>query len=281
MKNYVKTYSNFTKRNSINESYRPIEEDEFNRLIDTSYTFLNSDFKPDFYRGMDSLEKLILIKTDDHTRYSKGADKITAYNYWIDNSDEWENYPKRSKGIICCNKRGVAEDYGNLYKILPLQKPELFKAGVCPVSDVWHSFMNGGLEAFEKDGYININYHFIELSVLVDSLNIRFNDFFELLDVIQEKFVDPYSIMGQKENDALNKPNISDTIRHIINYCGRHNLNIREQYDIFFNPKINGFELLNYSNIKSFYDKLKLGNTRQSREIWFEGPAIAVLLEDY
>jgi hypothetical protein len=158
MKNFIQSYSNFTrnKSKSINESYREIDEEEFDKLIDTSYTFLNSDFKPDFYRGMNNTEKLILINTDDHIRYSKGTEKMNVYNYWIDNHEDWKEYPKRSKAIICANNRSVAKYYGNMYKILPLQKPELFKMGVCPVSDIWNSFEKGSDAAFKKMMVVSI-----------------------------------------------------------------------------------------------------------------------------
>lgn len=287
MKNYVKTYSNFTKRNSINESYTPIGEDEFNRLVHTSYTFLNSDFKPDFYRGIDSMEKIILINTNDYIRYSKGANKIAAYNYWIDNAEEWSEYPKRSRGIICSNVNDIANEYGNVYKVLPLSTPEKFKAGVCPTSDIWRSYVKGfeaGFELFNY-GHIDINYNFIELSMLVDSLGIKFSNFFDLLNIIQEKYIDKISefdiqakFSETEESIFLNKA--SDTIKTIIDYCVNNELNILEQYNKVFNPKINGFKLVDYSNIKSFYDKLNSGVVRNAREIWFEGPAIAVLLED-
>lgn len=287
MKNYVQSYSSFSNIIKINESYNPIDEDTFNNLIDTSYTFLNSDFKPDFYRGIDSLEKIILINTDDYIRYSKGADKITAYNYWIDNQEDWKEYPKRSRGIICSNVNDIANEYGNVYKIFPLSTPEKFKAGVCPTSDIWRSYVKGfesGFEIFNR-GHLNVNYLFVELSMLVDSLGIKFSNFFELLNIIQERYIDKISefdtqskFWETEESRFLNKA--SDTVKTIIDYCVNNKLNILQQFNIVFNPKVNEFKLINYSNIESFYKKLNSGEVRNAREIWFEGPAIAVLLEE-
>lgn len=105
---------------------------------------------PKLYRGtFNNVAPLSEIKPSQHIR--KSANTANYYTAYIDGAPEWKKYPPRSKSIICTNSKKVADQYGNIYIVIPKNGSRF---GVCPKFDFWFSFNETfGLE-ISKDGFI-------------------------------------------------------------------------------------------------------------------------------
>jgi len=90
---------------------------------------------PSIYRGKKSKMEYGFVKLKEFIRGS--AYTLNYYTLIIDNSEYWNNYPDRSKSLVCTTSKTKAADYGSVYHVIPLLD---VKIGVTPESDIWDSF---------------------------------------------------------------------------------------------------------------------------------------------
>ncbi len=108
----------------------------------------NSSEIKKIYRGLidenDSKIKYKIIDPKDFNRTSKNTSNY--YTLFMDNNVLWQNYPKRSKSLICTTNFFTADTYGegNIFLVIPLDKTAKF--GICPEEDLWYSFKGVDLE---------------------------------------------------------------------------------------------------------------------------------------
>lgn len=67
----------------------------------------------------------------------KSANTANYYTWWVDNSEAWADYPKRSQSFIGSSSRHVSSGYGEVAFMIPFDNA---KIGVCPRNDFWVSF---------------------------------------------------------------------------------------------------------------------------------------------
>lgn len=88
------------------------------------------------YRGIyDSRDAALIVSPSNFERKSRNTSNY--YTLLMDNLPAWQNYPKRSKSIICTTNLNYANDMGESYRVFPYDGS---KIGVCPDDDLWASF---------------------------------------------------------------------------------------------------------------------------------------------
>jgi len=91
------------------------------------------------YRGIEISRdtNYVFVEPSKFTR--KSANTSNYYTLLMDNLECWEDYPKRSKSIICSTAYGSAKTYGRgePFLVVPYNS---YNIGVCNDSDIWNSF---------------------------------------------------------------------------------------------------------------------------------------------
>ena len=90
------------------------------------------------WRG-DSNHKGALSMGDSNSFTRSAANTASWYMIWIDGSEKWEDFPKRSKAYICTNDSATAEGYGEIQVVIPYDTAHI---GVVPADDMWFGFRN-------------------------------------------------------------------------------------------------------------------------------------------
>ncbi|AVH85333.1 hypothetical protein RsoM2USA_405 [Ralstonia phage RsoM2USA] len=118
-------------------NYKKISEE-------TVLKYLKSDFKNSFdvisetplYRGLPSNEAFFFV---DPKQLSRTEFQSNLYTLIIDNSEEWENFPKRSESVIATTDFQDTKTYGTPYYVIPMDG---FKLGCCSADEIDDSFQN-------------------------------------------------------------------------------------------------------------------------------------------
>lgn len=269
MKKFIQSFEETT---FINESYETI--DSFVRvkfLLESAYMFkkkVNNKFE--IWKGIstNNTPDFFIINTDDHIR--KSANTETGYyNLWIDNNEDWQNYPKRSKSIIATTTKKNSYNYSNnVYRLFPLGKIENLKIGICPESDIWQSFHNE-IKKIQANLHPNISAIMKEVDTYYKLLSMnksKPDNYSELLDIIS-------NVDKEKQNIERNRFNI------LLNYSKDYNIPLLDVFDNLLSPELNDFRLI------TDYERLQKNIIyNRPHEIWFEHRSLAIsekALEEY
>lgn len=100
----------------------------------------NHDFEaPIVYRGIRHHKMMdgqyALVKPGEYNR--EGGFSNTTYLNLIDGSEEWNDYPKRRKSIICSTSPTIARSFGEVFVVIPFDNA---KFGICPSYDFQQCF---------------------------------------------------------------------------------------------------------------------------------------------
>ena len=128
-------------------------------------------------RGMKMKGDYYHIDPSSSTRVSQNTENY--YTFILDNSPLWSKYPKRSKSLICTNRKGKALSYGTVYRVFPYDNSNLAKA---PYGDIWDSFTK------TFPGYLGLGQVNYGLSDLFDIFNLEneFGSSRDFMDELQE-----------------------------------------------------------------------------------------------
>jgi hypothetical protein len=227
------------------------------------YDLLNK--KSAIYRGVMHKDQrkvnqnVYIINPSEHSRMSIDTDNI--YTLIMDNSENWKDYPKRSKSIICTTSESYASDFGEVYRVIPLKENALF--GRCDEADIFQCFWN--LK------YINDNID--SPRDLEEYLGNTFNmphgtitDYSELKKIFTKENLD--FDLGRKEGETFSGMTIEE-FEEIVEKHGSY----LAYLDDLMSPANNGFELFNYSqeNAPSWLEK-----EHASYEVWTDSPCLLV-----
>lgn len=227
----------------LNESINELSDKHLKELLRTDYSqayeaALNGDY---IYKGM-------YTQLDDKSAYyfDKIENRVSAntYNYytlWINNSDDWSNFPNRN--VIASTNYETASEYGlQTYIILPKNNT---KIGVCPKHDIWLSFQN----------LIKINMSADEAT---EVFNYLFND---QLDADPKNYNSLVKALKHLSTDLLDETDETDdsSLRGLVEKYGFY-----EAFRKIFSP--DGFYITSIENYKSKGD----------HEIWFDSDFIAI-----
>jgi hypothetical protein len=249
----MKKYKTFLLEQHSNRSDTTIlsPEKTVDLILDNCKKFNFDDIH--LYRDMNSEFNLLLIdpiKIERKSAYTKNF-----YTYIIDNSNSWENYPKRKNSIIC------SINYYRDYIVIPYDGA-IF--GVCPFNDLWGSF-----KKITEELQIHSLYTFN--SLLNDLYFYFFNT--DLDDSTKDIYFDNLDKLTNaiKDNDILDKRKVEDIVfwadvnlfNKMYQYFKKFK-SVREALDTLFYPE--DFKLLPYTSLPK--DK--------NLEVWTESKCILI-----
>lgn len=222
------------------------------------------------FRGIEDFDKPHgIVRPSRYKRQS--ANTYNYYTLLIDNLPEWNEYPERSKSIVCSTDYTYANIYGNLYLIIPLGK---IKFGVAP-SDIWGSF-DLTLDVF--NGYLSRLHEDVYGSGKLSEDN--FSEFKETIIDMDKRLKSGKTYDGRSYQDVIEDfepgPTASMydsmyTYRTFIeDYLDGGHSNLFEYIQDLLDPKENGFEVKTYS--KNF-------QVGEEEEVWTSGNCLTLKYE--
>lgn len=247
-----------------------LEPEEAFKILKTKCSEAMSLNEPLVYRGMQidgSKETFHLSKPSQFERTS--ANTSNEYTVLIDNSSAWDDYPKRSRSLICSNMKNLAyaEGFGRLGMILPFNGA---KFGVCPAKDFWMGFK----ETFLKYGLNDLdefNYILRDLFKKVGSeLSKENKDYDKLVATLEagENWLRDNADEEESSHNTYSDTQIIKLFKTVID---------GSEYIVDFlhrilDPKKNNFELSDYLGLKKYQDI--------KREVWTDSDCI-IIFDDH
>ena len=119
----------------LNEVFSPLLEE---KALEPYEDQIKAYFKRDvrIYRGVKSNADYIIADGRDVNRTA--SDTYNFVNLLVSGVlPEWRKYPPRNKSFICTLAKHQAEQYGDVYYVIPLEHQYI---GVCPKRDFWGAF---------------------------------------------------------------------------------------------------------------------------------------------
>lgn len=270
MKSYIKSFSSFF----IPESYTPISNDSsemFSFIENECSDFLNSEHSTNLYRGLsDSFKNKFYIA--DSTDYERKSPEFSCHNFIMDNNNEWSEYPKRSKSIICTNNQIITTSYGKPFFIIP---SNFAKIAVAPEPDVWESFNDSQGEPFDTSEFWQSF-----CIVLWRGLKQKIGERTKILDY--DSLLEACKLYDENKQNILNYYNrgtldIDKALKLLLkDFFKLNNKTMYELLSELFNP--NNFKL--YKSYNEFCTKVKSPKYDAGHEIWYEGRALMISLSD-
>lgn len=276
IKSYIKSFSSFF----IPESYTPIDSDnnisEMFSFIENECTdFLNTENPTKLYRGLsNSFKDKIYIA--DSTDYERKSPEFSCHNFIMDNNEEWKEYPKRSKSIICTNNKVITTSYGKPYYIIPANITK--KIAVAPEPDVWESFDDSFGEPFDTSEFWQSF-----CIVLWKGLKQKAGERTKILDY--NSLLDACELYDNNKTSILNFYNKGtgsldmDKALKLLLQEFLANDNTKTMYELLseiFTP--DKFKL--YNNYNDFCSRVRNSKYSTGHEIWYEGRALMISLSD-
>ncbi len=129
------------RRKKLSGRSEVIDMDEVSEVLEKYASWYDIDCETPLYRGIKKHgikreDDFLIIEPSKFKRVSVDTDNF--YNLIIDNDSKWEDFPKRSKSIIGTTDMKRAENYGTVYRIIPLFKNS--EIAIAPGDDIWWSF---------------------------------------------------------------------------------------------------------------------------------------------
>lgn len=220
------------------------------------------------YRGIPNTSEYLF----GNATFSPPRKSANTYNFAtliIDNSTEWQEFPKRSKSYICSSSKNYAGGYGKLYRVYPYDGANI---GICSGRDIWWSFK----QTMDK----------LDISS-IDALNQTLKKLFEA--VLNKNQVDlSYDALKQacEEIDIKLHQHNYDFFEFASHYgqlhpvCFNLLIQLTKQYKLpllhgltrLLDPVVNGFTHINISHAKS-------GTLPSNNEVWTDSPCIFELIK--
>lgn len=292
---------------SLNESqsFSLLQKSEFDELLNQNCKVFLEEQKEvqpfHIYRGIDNetlrnskLSEIDFIKGDTLAYKTPRPSRHTE-NYYTVFLDyylkDFEEFPKRSKSLICSTSRDKAKRYGYFYTIIPYDN---VKMGICKSDDIWNTF-NDELNPLYIDNLAKFN-DVISTLFLIFTKNIRLDD--------MEYWFDTYNF--KEIHSLINE--LNTTLKKLIrrfnhktsfrDYCYTRDEKFpkyHKVYDLLFysyfqsreeNPFISTFlsQLLNVKkNMKLItYNTQTLKSLPKiylNNEVWFEGKYLGIMTD--
>lgn len=181
------------------------------------------------------------------------------YHWIFNNSKYWQDYPKRSEGVIASLSVLTAQGYGhNIFNVIPFDGSNW---GICPDPDIWASFDRvDDLVDFSNDivDYVKVEFNF-------HPKEYTFSNFIDFLkSVNKDNFVEG-NLLSRFEDFILplleTKKNLYDVIEELLR------------------PNMNNFMHLDYEEmfINFGEDKTSEYNLKQhGREVWTDSKCLYI-----
>jgi hypothetical protein len=244
---------------------REITVAEFKKLLPQLEIAIKKQQSGDhIYRGSPNLASLVYSDPTGVERTSRNtSNELTLLVSHI--LPSWQNWPKRSRSLICSESYSTASSYGSggPYIVLPIGNPNV---GVVPASDFWDAFSmspptfnDNFLEFFRT---FRLVAEEAKLGIHVPAAISSAQEMVQVLKTYDAVFTKMPQLV-EKMKDELSSSRIY-RIGAMINLLTAGDC--ISSLDTYFNPKSNNFVLTPYSDYSNHLNY----------EVWFSGPAVLV-----
>lgn len=201
----------------------------------------------------------------------KSRNTENHYTLMLDHFPEWQQYPKRSRSIVCTTEFSTARLYGRPYIVFPVDGS---KIGVASYEDIWGSFkkfapMNlftGRLIALVKDSKVFLVRKKIQTDFTAIDVD-KFEKASSYEDILKGfSFIDDNKEILKEAADMANSE-----IGHTSYYLGLH-----EGYWTS-DQKLIDYLRQNLDPVKNGFDLVTIGDALPARrEVWTDGDCVLV-----
>ena len=266
---YLKTYETYSWSSKIKLNTdtvygtQKLTEQEFDTIRKESCKNWTKA-ETEIFRGMPNLGDYLLVdplKGD----FRSSIEDTNIHLDLLSNLPSWKDYPKYERCIIGGTRGSATGTYGEaVYEMIPFDNT---KISVCPESTIWESFSN---DYDSWGGDIYLVEHFLDSIDLDTSWNQIGGGTIETkLKSLGNSFHgSKISEIPNKDQDAVD----NFLMRHAEFSWKKPNEITGEDCFNFinnslFNPKVRGFQLLNYDQNFS---------TEKGKQVWTEGPVLLI-----
>jgi hypothetical protein len=178
----------------------------------------------------------------------RSKNTMNYYTEWVDNSPQWEKFPKRSRSLICSTNVTTARTYGNVAAVVPIIDT---KVGVCPQNDWWNSFRTTSYD--HNPDEINRFVHEVlkDNGVFLNGRTVTYDEFAPHLRSADVEKHDASVFTEDLKDIAIELGGLVGLMDHV------------------FDPAANGFKLTTWR---------QFGVTRD-HEIWLSAPCVMIKLD--
>ena len=248
---YLKRYKVFESYNRFGtKTLTEVEFDQIRKENCKNRTKVDTEI----FRGMPDLGDYLYVdplKGD----FRSSIEDTNIHLDLLSNLPSWKDYPKYERCVIG-GSPGAVGSYGDaIYEVIPFDDVRI---AVCPTATIWESFGN---DDDEFGGDINLVDGFLYIYPIVSAPGETLEERLKSLGKIVEiPHIDGYpgvnEFLMRHAEFSSKRPN-EITGEDCYNFINNS----------LFNPKVRGFQLLNYD--KDF----KIENKRQ---FWTEGPCLLI-----
>jgi len=249
------TYDEFLfetiNKSGLRRGTRKLSDKEFKKLLfENCKEFLEN---PMLIWKNSNLPHLLYYTNPKSTyRYPQVA-KLSnlMYQYFLDTSEKWKHYPKRSNAVICYSRRFKASHYGNqLFNIIPYDNS---KWVISKTPDFWHTFKEISSVANFFNTLLNslVDVKFFNQDIFDTISKIR--DLDNPLNVLSINSNIHKKIINQLHNIKLDDIELRTSAKEgelIKKFKGK---SVYEMLNYLFNPT----NSVNYSNYEELKSKIK------------------------
>lgn len=183
--------------------------------------------------------------------YRTSANTRNYYTYIIDNSENWKDFPKRSKSLICRAYINQIPTYnGYDYYVIPIDKEVKF--GVCNDSDLWTSFKN----LYEYCDIFSLMIFNKSLEIICNIFGISIEDettveeFFGYLGELTEKLKDKINIKDYVNSNDIDYGMETKLLYEYLYSSVLNGKSCRDAIENLLNPVDNNINCVSFGNCK-------------------------------
>jgi hypothetical protein len=273
----------------------PLSYEDFIQLYKKNCTL----YKPEsmmIYRGNRLLAEADYAFADPNVSAPRPSRNTQSFTMWLmENMEEWQKYPLRSKSLICSTTVNYASGYGKTFNVIPYDSA---KIGVCPTMDFFESIENKlevGVDSYNhwisnfidksvrladthgdnqkisapnfgtgsydySSNYSPTSEHFFSLLKSLDRFYLRHP---ELIDELVKRDSDSYYYSKNHITDMI-VAGLSKKIP-LVDILSEH-----------LTPDENGFQLFDMHNFNTELIERTRKGTYGGNEVWTNGPALFV-----
>lgn len=273
-----------TFRNFINEklNYNEITEQSFLELLDKNckkYILKFEDENGEYLEYTDIFRKSDYIGDYLYINPKSSSDNRIApfaghnyYNLFLSNTDSWKKWPRRNKSLCCASEnRAAGHSGGNtLYVVIPYDDT---KIGISSRSDFWDSFERLGNKTNP------IAYWFAGLMYELDNMNspLSMSDWYKVEKTDQYNWIELKSLL----ESVTPTEKIKKSFFNRGGYVYDDNYSLLINMDRFFEPRVNGFKLLDSIQTLKKFSKINPEEASEAKECWMEDPVLCIKSDLY
>lgn len=216
--------------------------------------------QPVVFRGLPRSQFHLLLTVDPSQQERRSANTSNEYTWLMSTLANWQEYPKRSRSIVCTTAKSKALQYGTIYVVLTDIEA---KFGVCPTRDIWESF-----PAMKRIGIGDL-HTFNKLLGIPLLTNFKYRDTTKSYDTFIEALRKLNDLFTQAKNESKELPFY---IYELYYYEGGK-LSFVEWIASILSPERNGFSTMTYRELRA--------RRPGSREVWTDASTLLVNADYY